>query len=108
MEAARIDGASEMKILTWIMIPLAKPILSVLAILNFMWSWNSYLWPLIVVRSQDLYTVQVAIRNFSGENSVNWGGILSMSVITMIPMLVIFLIFQKQFVQGMATTGLKG
>lgn len=108
MEAARIDGASEMKILARVMIPLAKPILSVLAILNFMWSWNSYLWPLIVVRSKDLYTVQVAIRNFSGENSVNWGGILSMSVVTMIPMLIIFLIFQKQFVRGMATTGLKG
>ena len=107
MEAARIDGASETRIFTNVMLPLAKPIISVLAIFNFMWRWNDYMWPLIVLRSSSKYTVQLALQNFAGEYTVDWGGLLAMSVITMIPVLIIFLIFQKQFIQGMATAGLK-
>ncbi|MDO5424389.1 MAG: carbohydrate ABC transporter permease [Eubacteriales bacterium] len=107
MEASRIDGASETGIFLRIMIPLAKPILSVLAIFNFMWRWNDYLWPLIGIRSPKLYTVQLALKNFAGEYSVDWNSLLAMSVVSMIPMLILFLIFQKQFVQGMATSGLK-
>ena len=107
MEAARIDGATEMKILTKVMLPLAKPIISVLAIFNFMWRWNDYMWPLIVLRSPDKYTVQLALQSFSGEYTVDWNGLLAMSVVTMIPVLIIFLIFQKQFIRGMATSGLK-
>ena len=107
MEAARIDGASEWAILTRIMMPIGKPILSVLAIFNFMWRWNDYMWPLIVIRSSNKYTVQLALKTFSGEYTVDWNGLLAMSVVTMIPMLIIFLIFQKQFIQGIATSGLK-
>lgn len=107
MEAARIDGASETRIFTNIMLPLAKPIISVLAIFNFMWRWNDYMWPLVVLRSSSKYTVQLALQNFAGEYTVDWGGLLAMSVITMIPVLIIFLIFQKQFIQGIATAGLK-
>ena len=65
------------------------------------------MWPLIVLRSSSKYTVQLALQNFAGEYTVDWGGLLAMSVITMIPVLIIFLIFQKQFIQGMATAGLK-
>ena len=107
MDAARIDGASEVQILTKVMLPIAKPIISVLAIFNFMWRWNDYMWPLIVIRSSKLYTVQLALQTFAGEYTVDWNGLLSMSVITMIPVLIIFLIFQKQFIQGIATSGLK-
>lgn len=107
MESARIDGAGETKIFLYLMVPLAKPAVSVLAIFSFLWRWNDYMWPLIVIRSPQLYTVQLALKTFAGEYSVDWNGLLAMSVITMIPMLVIFLIFQKQFIQGIATSGLK-
>ena len=107
MEASRIDGASELQIMGRVMVPIARPIISVLVIFNFMWRWNDYMWPLIVIRSPQLYTVQLALKTFAGEYSVDWNGLLAMSVITMIPMLVIFLIFQKQFIQGIATSGLK-
>lgn len=107
MEASRIDGASEIQIMGRVMVPIAKPIISVLVIFNFMWRWNDYMWPLIVIRSPQLYTVQLALKTFAGEYSVDWNGLLAMSVITMIPMLIIFLIFQKQFIQGIATSGLK-
>lgn len=107
MEASRIDGASEFQIMGRVMVPIAKPIISVLVIFNFMWRWNDYMWPLIVIRSPQLYTVQLALKTFAGEYSVDWNGLLAMSVITMIPMLIIFLIFQKQFIQGIATSGLK-
>lgn len=107
MEASRIDGASEFQIMGRVMMPIAKPIISVLVIFNFMWRWNDYMWPLIVIRSPELYTVQLALKAFGGEYSIDWNGLLAMSVITMIPVLIIFLIFQKQFIQGIATSGLK-
>ena len=89
------------------MVPLAKPAISVLAIFNFMWRWNDYMWPLIVIRNTNKYTVQLALQTFSGEYSVDWNSLLAMSVITMIPVLIIFLIFQKQFIRGMTTSGMK-
>lgn len=107
MEASRIDGASETSIFLRIMIPLAKPAMTVLVIFSVMWRWNDYLWPLIVIRDTDLYTVQLALQSFSGENTIDWECLLAMSVITMIPVLIIFLIFQKQFIQGISTSGLK-
>lgn len=89
------------------MLPLAKPVISILAIFNFMWRWNDYMWPLIVLRNSSKYTVQLALQMFSGEYSVDWNSLLAMSVITMVPVLIVFLFFQKQFIQGMATSGLK-
>lgn len=107
MEAARIDGASETHIFIRLMLPLAKPVMSVLAIFSFMWRWNDYMWPLVVIRDPKLYTVQLALANYSGEYSVDWNSLLAMSVVTMIPVLIIFLIFQKQFIKGMVTAGMK-
>ena len=107
MEAARIDGASETHIFIRLMLPIAKPVMSVLAIFSFMWRWNDYMWPLLVIRDPKLYTVQLALANFNGEYSVDWNSLLAMSVVTMIPVLVIFLIFQKQFIRGMVTSGMK-
>ncbi len=106
-EAARIDGASETRTFLHIMIPIAKPIMSVLAIFSFMWRWNDYLWPLLVIRDNDLFTLQLALANFNGEYSVDWSSLLAMSVVSMIPVLIVFLIFQKQFIKGLVTSGLK-
>ncbi|MDF2670589.1 MAG: sugar transporter permease [Paenibacillus sp.] len=108
LEAARIDGAGEWRIFWRIIVPIAKPILSVLAIFSFMWRWDDFLWPLIVISDPSKYTIQLAISNFIGEYNVDWGSLLAMSTITMVPVLVVFLIFQRQFVQGMVTSGLKG
>lgn len=107
LEAARIDGSSEWHIFWRIIIPIAKPAMSVLAIFSFMWRWNDFLWPLIVISDPKKYTIQLAISNFMGEFNVDWNSLLSMSVVSMIPVLIIFLIFQKQFVQGMVTSGMK-
>ena len=108
MEAARIDGASEMQILMRIMLPLAKPIISVLCIFSFMWRWNDYLWPKLVINSKTKYTLQLALANFSGEYSVDWSSLLAMSVISMIPVLVVFLTLQKYIIGGMTAGGVKG
>ena len=108
MESARIDGASETKIFLRLMLPLARPVMSVLAIFSFLWRWNDYMWPLVVIRDTQKYTVQLALANFSGQYSVDWGSLLAMSVLTMIPVLIIFLIFQKQFMKGMVAGAVKG
>lgn len=108
MEAGRIDGASEVGIFLRIMAPMATPVLSVLCIFSFMWRWNDYLWPKIVISSKSNYTIQLALATFSGEYSVDWDSLLAMSVITMIPVLVIFLIFQKHIIGGITIGGVKG
>ena len=107
MESARVDGASETRIFFHIMLPIAKPAMSVLAIFSFMWRWNDFMWPLLVIRDVDKYTVQLALANFSGQYSVDWNSLIAMSVVSVIPVLIIFLLFQKQFVQGMVTSGMK-
>lgn len=107
MESARIDGASEWKIFWRIMLPLAKPVLIALTIFSFMWRWNDFLGPFIVLSSQSKYTIQVAIANFIGQYSVDWTSLLAMNVTAMIPVIIVFLIFQKQFVKGIAMSGVK-
>lgn len=108
MEAARIDGASERNIFITIMLPLAKPVISVLCIFSFMWRWNDYLWPKLVINSKKNYTIQLALANFSGEFSVDWNSLLAMSVISMIPVIVVFLLLQKYIIGGMTAGGVKG
>lgn len=107
MEAARIDGASEGSILMRIMIPLAKPVISVLCIFSFMWRWNDYLWPKLVINSKERYTVQLALANYSGEYSVDWNSLLAMSVISMIPVIIVFVTLQKYIIGGMTAGGVK-
>ncbi len=107
LESARIDGASEWRIFYSIVIPNAKPAIATIAIFSFMWRWNDYVWPLIAISSPRRYTLQLAIANFSGEYNVDWNSTLAMSVVSMIPMLIVFLIFQRQFVQGTMETGMK-
>lgn len=108
MEAARIDGASEFGIFTRIMLPLAKPVVSVLFIFSFMWRWNDYLWPKLVINSKTKYTIQLALANYSGEYSVDWNSLLAMSVISMIPVLIVFIVLQDQIMGGLTAGGVKG
>lgn len=108
MEAARIDGAGETRIFLRIMLPMASPVLSVLSIFSFMWRWNDYLWPRIVIMTQRNYTLQLALATFSGEFSVDWNSILAMNVISMVPVLIVFLVFQKHIIGGITLGGVKG
>lgn len=107
MEAARIDGASELNILLNVMLPLAKPVISVLCIFSFMWRWNDYLWPKLVINSKERYTIQLALANYSGEYSVDWNSLLAMSVVSMIPVIIVFITLQKYIIGGMTAGGVK-
>ena len=108
MEAARIDGASEWGIFLRIMLPMAKPVIAVLCIFSFMWRWNDYLWPKLVITSKELYTIQLALANYSGEYSVDWNSLLAMSVVSMIPVLIVFVALQRHIIGGVTAGGVKG
>ena len=89
-------------------LPLCIPSLATLSITTFMESWNDYLWPKLVINDKAQYTLQLALANFSGEYSVDWNSLLAMSVISMIPVLIVFLMFQKHIIGGMTAGGVKG
>lgn len=108
IEAARIDGASEWRIYWQVVMPLARPALAVLAIFSVMWRWNDLLWPLIVTSRSELFTLQIGLASFQGANITQWQYILSMTVLSMIPMTLMFVFLQKYLVKGIATTGLNG
>lgn len=107
-EAARIDGMSEYRIYAKIMLPLSKPALSTLTIFTFVTTWNDYLGPLIYLKSQEKKTIQLGLKMFISQYSSDYGLIMAGSVLSLIPVLIMFLILQKYFVEGVASTGLKG
>ena len=107
-EAARIDGMSEYRIYSTIMLPLSKPALSTLTIFTFVTTWNDYLGPLIYLKTETKKTIQLGLRMFIGQFSAEYGLIMAGSIITLIPVLIVFLSLQKCFVEGVAATGLKG
>lgn len=107
-EAARIDGMSEYKIYSKIMLPLSKPALSTLIIFTFVNTWNDYLGPLIYLKTEDHKTIQLGLKMFIGQYSSEYGLIMAGSVLSLIPVLVIFMCMQKYFVEGIASTGIKG
>lgn len=107
-EAARIDGMSEYKIYTKIMLPLSKPALSTLTIFTFVATWNDFLGPSIYLTTESKKTLQIGLRMFIGQYSSEYGLIMAASVISLIPVLIVFLCLQKYFVEGVAATGIKG
>ncbi len=107
-EAARIDGASRLGVLFKIVLPLSLPALATLAVIQFMWTWNDFLWPLIAVFSQENFTLQLGLTVFQQSHNTYWPLVMAGNVMSMIPMLVVFLAAQRYFVRGIATTGLKG
>ncbi len=108
MEAATIDGASEVQVFTRIVLPLGKSAMATIAIIGFIGSWNSYLWPLIITNSMELRTVQTGLRAMMMmENGVEWNRLMAMSTMVTVPTLVLFVALQKYFVQGITKVGLK-
>jgi len=109
LDAARIDGVSEFGLFWRICLPLARPAAAVVAIFTFLGNWNDFLWPLIVINSDKMQTLQVGLSRLSSlETGADWGGTMSGAALASIPMLIVFLFFQKQIVSGMTLSGLKG
>lgn len=107
IEAGRIDGASEFRIFAKLIIPEIKPALSALTIFTFMGSWNNYMWPLIVVNDINKMPASLAIDFFNGAHRTQPATVISASILIMIPILIVYLIFQKQFIEGLTMTGMK-
>ena len=108
IEAARIDGSGEWFIFHKIIMSLSKPIVATIAIFSFMWRWNDYLWPLIVISKNDKQTIQQALATFVGQLQINWSNLLAMTTITIIPVIIVFFAFQKFFMQGITAGAVKG
>lgn len=107
IEAARVDGSGEFRTFVRIILPLSAPALAVVAIFSIMWRWSDFLWPLVVAQSEEVYTLPVALARFNAELTVPFNLILAMGVVATVPVLILFLIFQKQIATGIANTGIK-
>lgn len=107
LDAGRIDGLSEFQLFWKVALPLVKPSLAALSILTFIGNWNAFLWPLIVTESREMYTLPVGISLFSGEAGAQWNLITAGSAIAVIPMMIVFAIFQRQIIEGVVRAGLK-
>ncbi len=105
IEAARLDGCGEQRILWRVVVPLSKPILLTAAVIAFVFGWNNFLWPLIVTDSTSLRVVTVGISNLQSNFTVQWGLVLAGSLIALVPMLIVFALFQKQIVNSIQLTG---
>jgi multiple sugar transport system permease protein len=108
LDAARIDGASEFKIFWKVVLPLCRPALAAMFIFTFTFAWEDFLWPLIITSSPDLYTAPLGLALFVTRNRTSWDMLMAGSVIATLPMVVVFMIFQRQFIRGISLSGLKG
>jgi multiple sugar transport system permease protein len=107
LEAARIDGASELRIYATIVLPLARSALATIAVFQFVWTWTDFLNPLIYLNDSSQYTLSIGLYNFFSEHGVQWGPLMAASVMFTLPALIIFMLGQRHFVEGIATQGLK-
>jgi multiple sugar transport system permease protein len=108
IDAARLDGFSEFRIFWKIALPLVKPALASLCIFTFLGNWNAYLWPLIVICSEEMRTLPVGIAFFSSEAGSQFYLVMAAASLATLPVLAIFVIFQRQIIKGVALSGLKG
>jgi len=108
LEAARMDGASEWRIFTLVIVPLLKPVLATLAIFAFLGAWNDFMWPLIVLTDDTLYTLPVALAGLSREHVQDSELMMAGSVITVLPVLLVFLALQRHYMAGLMAGGIKG
>jgi len=107
IEAARMDKASEWTIYWRIVLPLSLPAIAVLAIFSVMWRWNDFLWPLVVLTRNEVYTLQIGLNAFQGELDVQWHYVLAMTVVTLIPVMLVFAFLQRFITTGIASSGMK-
>jgi multiple sugar transport system permease protein len=106
-EAALLDGADHLRIFLWIVLPLVRPALATVAVLAFMASWNSYLWPLVVIRSPELMTLPLGLATLQGQYTTRWDVMMAGSVVSIVPIAIVYLLAQRQVIAGFAHSGLK-
>lgn len=107
-DAAKVDGASELRIFWQIILPLSRPALTVVAIFTFLYNWNDYLEPLIYISSESKYTVALGLANFRDQLSTEWGLLMAGSTMTIVPVIVLFFLLQRYFIRGVVLSGMKG
>ena len=107
-EAARIDGCSRLGTLVRVVLPLSGPALATLAVITFLYSWNDFLWPLIAIQSENHMTLQLGLSSFQGAHATSWTLLMAGNVMAVLPMLLVFLVAQRQFVNSIAAAGVKG
>lgn len=107
IEAARLDGAGELTVLWRVVLPLSKPLVAVLVIFTFMWRWNEFAWPLIVLKDSDSYTLPIGLSFLEGQYATDYPALMAGSLLSVLPMLLIFVLFQRFFVEGVINSGLK-
>jgi multiple sugar transport system permease protein/putative chitobiose transport system permease protein len=107
-DSAIVDGCSHFRVYWNIMLPNIKPVLVSAALIKFIWSWDSYIWPLIVLRDPSLRVVQVAIAFLFGDQRILWGQVFAASFISTLPILFLFMLLQRQYISGMTSSGIKG
>ena len=108
LEAARMDGANEFAIFHKIVLPMSKNSISAIAIFQFLWVWEDYLWPYLMIDSEEKQLLAVGLTTFNGRYSTDYGGLFAATTISIIPVLIIYIIFQKRFVAGVAAGAVKG
>jgi multiple sugar transport system permease protein len=108
LDAARIDGATEFGIFTKVYLPLARPPLVAVGIFTFTYTWNDFFWPLIMTSTPEMYTLTLGINMMKSQYFLDWNLLMAVTVLTIIPVLIIYAIFQRNFIQGMAMSGIKG
>jgi ABC-type glycerol-3-phosphate transport system permease component len=108
LDAARIDGASEFGIFFRVIIPLSTAALGALAIFTFIGQWDDFLWPLVIIDESKLYTLPLALARFRGRTTLDVGGLAAASLVAVIPVLIVYLLAQRRFIEGIAMTGIKG
>jgi multiple sugar transport system permease protein len=107
IEAARIDGAGHLRTFVSVVLPLCRPLIAVLVILTFMYRWNEFAWPLIVLKDSQLFTVPIGLAFLQGQYGTDYPALMGMALLSTLPVLVVFGLFQKQFVEGAARSGLR-
>jgi multiple sugar transport system permease protein len=106
-EAATLDGASHLRIFTTIVVPLIRPTLATVAVFAFMSSWNSFLWPLVVIRSPEFMTLPLGLSTLQGQFTTEWDVVMAGSVLSIVPIAVLYLLAQRHIIAGIAHTGIK-
>jgi len=107
-EAARIDGASRLGVLFKIVLPLSGPVLATVAVVTFLWTWNDFLWPLVTIYSPNNMTLQLGLTTFQGAHQTNTHLLMAANMMSVLPVLLLFVVAQRFFIRGIATSGLKG
>jgi multiple sugar transport system permease protein len=107
IDAARLDGAGSLRVFVSVVLPLCKPLIAVLSLLTLLSTWNNFAWPLIALKENKLFTLPIGLRYLQGQFGSDYGATMAFALVSVLPMVVLFLLFQRFFVQGIARTGLR-